>query len=130
MLSQSNWVVYFRNDIIRALDKTAMLGNISIVNGEYVCTVPLENNQALPELMEIAQKVLLDFIQHGFISSKLLKKVKGWEPADFYIRIQQLRKGGLLWVDKKTKTEPLFYFASHITDFELAKFIEFINMFS
>lgn len=65
-----------KNDVYRALEKTLMLGNISILNNEYVCTIPLELNQGLNELMSIAEK-------YGFISAKLLKKVKGWEPTDF-----------------------------------------------
>lgn len=47
----------FRNDVYRALEKTLMLGNISILNNEYVCTIPLELNQGLNELMSIAEKV-------------------------------------------------------------------------
>ena len=30
-----------RNDVIRAMSKTGILGNASIVNKEYVCTVPI-----------------------------------------------------------------------------------------
>ena len=107
-----------------------MLGNLSIINGEYVCTVPLEMNEGLPQLMEVAEKVIVEVLQYGFISARLLQKVKGWDPSDFYIRVTELRKGGLLWIDKKTKTEPHFYFASHISDFDIAKFLDCINQFS
>jgi hypothetical protein len=43
-------------------------------------------------------------MKYGFICARLLQKIKGWDHADFYIRIEQLRKGGILWVDKKTKS--------------------------
>jgi hypothetical protein len=36
-----------------------MLGNLSILNNEYVCTVPLELNQGLNELMSVAEKVMM-----------------------------------------------------------------------
>ena len=38
-----------------------------------------------------------------------------------------MRKSGLLWVDKKTKGEPQFYFATHVLDFEVGKFLDYIN---
>lgn len=49
------------------MDKAYELGNISILDNQYVCTVPLEMNTSLTELLAIAEKF-------GFISAKLLKK--------------------------------------------------------
>lgn len=50
-------LVLFRSDVYRALEKTLMLGNLSILNNEYVCTVPLELNKGLDEMMAVAEKV-------------------------------------------------------------------------
>ena len=53
------------------MSKTNILGNASIVKNEYVCTVPIELNNNLTELLEIAEK-------YGFVSAKLLAKEKKW----------------------------------------------------
>lgn len=58
-----------------------------------------------------------------------MQKIKGWDPADFELRVRPLRKEGLVWVDKKTNTNPHYYFASHINDFDVRNFVEFINQF-
>lgn len=63
------------------------------------------------------------------MSARLLQKLKGWEPSDFELRILQLRKEGLVWVDKKTNGNPHYYFASHINDFEVGAFVQFITQF-
>lgn len=53
-----------------------MLGNVSIIDKQYVCTVPIELNSNISDLLEIAQ-------QYGFISAKLLKKLKNWTTEEF-----------------------------------------------
>lgn len=67
--------------------------------------------------------------QYGFVSAKLLQKLKGWDPKDFELRVVQLRKDGLVWVDKKTNSNPHYYFASHINDFDVKNFVQFIVQF-
>jgi hypothetical protein len=37
----------FRNDVIRSMEHTYILGNASILDKQYVCTVPLEMNSHL-----------------------------------------------------------------------------------
>lgn len=66
----------FRNDIIRSVQAIGVLGNASIVNKQYVCTVPLELNQNLSELLAVSEK-------YGFISAKLLKAERNWSAEDF-----------------------------------------------
>lgn len=58
-----------------------------------------------------------------------MQKLKGWDPSDFELRVQNLRKEGLVWIDRKTNGNPHYYFASHITDFDVKQFVEFINQF-
>ena len=65
-----------RNDVIRALEKTYILGNASIIDNTYVCTVPIELNNNLTVLLEIGTK-------YGFISAKLLAKEKHWTKDEF-----------------------------------------------
>lgn len=55
------------------MDKVYMLGNASIIDRQYVCTVPIELNSNISELLSIAE-------QYGFMSAKLLKKLKNWTP--------------------------------------------------
>lgn len=54
------------------MEKTYVLGNASIIDGNYVCTVPLELNANLSLLLELASK-------YGFISAKLLAREKKWK---------------------------------------------------
>jgi hypothetical protein len=58
------------------MDKLYVLGNASIIDKQYVCTVPIELNNNISELLTIAE-------QYGFISARLLKKVKNWTPEEF-----------------------------------------------
>lgn len=58
------------------MEKTYILGNASIINGAYVCTVPLELNANLSLLLDLANK-------YGFISSKLLTREKKWTKEEF-----------------------------------------------
>lgn len=55
------------------MDKLYVLGNASIIDKQYVCTVPIELNNNISELLSIAE-------QYGFVSAKLLKKLKNWTP--------------------------------------------------
>ena len=60
-----------RNDVIRAMEKTYILGNASVIDNNYICTVPIELNNNLTVLLELGTK-------YGFISAKLLAKEKHW----------------------------------------------------
>ena len=53
------------------MEKTYVLGNASVIDGNYVCTVPLELNANLSLLLGLATK-------YGFISTKLLSREKKW----------------------------------------------------
>jgi len=55
------------------MNKTGSLGNASIVNGEYVCTVPIELNNFLNDLLAVSEK-------YGFISAKILNMEHKWTP--------------------------------------------------
>ena len=92
---------------MRALEKTYILGNASLIDNTYVCTVPLELNNNLTLLLGLASK-------YGFISVKLLAKEKGWSKDEFEHNIRDLRIKGILWIDKQTKENPHFYFLSHL----------------
>lgn len=93
------------------MSKTYILGNASIINNEYVCTVPIELNNSLTELLVVAEK-------YGFVSASLLKKEKNWTEYEFEQRIVDLRRKGILWVDKKVPHGPHYYFLSQLgTDF-------------
>lgn len=108
----------FSNDIVRAIGEVSCLGNASIVNKEYVCTVPIELNNFFSELLSISEK-------YGFVSAKLLYHEKKWSNEEFETRIMNLRKKGLLWIDKKVPNGPHYYFLSQLgTDFrEFHKFM-------
>lgn len=56
-----------RKDIIKAMEKTYVLGNASVIDQTYVCTIPLELNVNLSSLLGLATK-------YGFISARLLAK--------------------------------------------------------
>lgn len=71
MQLQSILNIWFREDVVKALEKTYILGNASIIDGTYVCTVPLELNTNLSSLLELASK-------YGFISARLLNREKKW----------------------------------------------------
>jgi hypothetical protein len=58
------------------MEKTYILGNASVIDQQYVCTVPLELNNNLALLLTIATK-------YGFISAKVLLKEKKWSKDDF-----------------------------------------------
>ena len=103
------------------MEKLYVLGNASIIEKQYVCTVPIELNNNISELLTIAE-------QYGFISAKLLKKLKNWTPDEFETRIVDLRRKGILWVDKKVPNQPHYYFLSHLgTDFK--QFLKFMKDF-
>lgn len=53
------------------MSKTGILGNASILNREYVCTVPIELNNYLNDLLSISEK-------YGFISAKILAMECKW----------------------------------------------------
>ena len=57
--------------MVRALEKTYVLGNASVIDNNYVCTVPIELNSNLSVLLELATR-------YGFISARLLGKEKRW----------------------------------------------------
>lgn len=57
--------------MIRAMSKTCILGNASIINNEYVCTVPIELNNYLNDLLIISEK-------YGFISARILAQECKW----------------------------------------------------
>jgi hypothetical protein len=67
------YMVAHRNDVIRAMTKTEALGNASIVKNEYVCTVPIELNNFLNDLLAVSEK-------YGFISAKILNMENKWTP--------------------------------------------------
>lgn len=107
--------------MVRALEKTYVLGNVSVIDGNYVCTVPLELNNQLSVLLDLATR-------YGFISARLLAKEKKWSPEEFEHNVRDLRTKGVLWVDKQCPNNPHFYFLSHLgTDF--AKFADFMRQF-
>ena len=98
-----------------------MLGNASIIDSKYVCTVPIELNNNLSILLELGSK-------YGFISAKLLAKEKRWSREEFEHNIVELRTKGVLWVDKQVPSGPHFYFLSHLgTDW--APFFGFMKQF-
>lgn len=112
---------YYRNDIIRSVQSIGLLGNASIVNKQYVCTVPLELNHNLTELLSVSEK-------YGFISAKLLKSEKNWSSEDFETRIMDLRRKGIVWVDKKAPHGSHYYFLNQLgTDFK--QFAEFMKKY-
>jgi hypothetical protein len=45
------WWYNNRKDVIKAMEKTYVLGNASILDEKYVCTVPLELNSNLSLLL-------------------------------------------------------------------------------
>lgn len=49
------------------MEKTYVLGNASVIDQTYVCTIPLELNVNLSSLLGLATK-------YGFISARLLAK--------------------------------------------------------
>lgn len=103
------------------MEKTYVLGNASIIDGNYVCTVPLELNANLSLLLELASK-------YGFISARLLAREKKWSGEEFEHNIRDLRIKGILWIDKNVPRNPHFYFLSHLgSDFK--KFINFMLEF-
>lgn len=53
------------------MSKTCILGNASIINNEYVCTVPIELNNYLNDLLAISEK-------YGFISARILAQECKW----------------------------------------------------
>ena len=107
--------------MIRALEKTYILGNASIIDKTYVCTVPIELNNNLTCLLELATK-------YGFVSAKLLAKEKKWTPEEFERSIVELRTKGVVWVDKQVPQGPQYYFLSHLgTDFK--QFADFMRQF-
>ena len=53
------------------MEKTYILGNASVIDNNYICTVPIELNNNLTVLLELGTK-------YGFISAKLLAKEKHW----------------------------------------------------
>jgi len=110
-----------RNDVIRALEKTYILGNASIIDNNYVCTVPIELNNNLTILLELASK-------YGFISAKLLAKEKRWTSEEFEHNIRELRTKGVLWVDKQVPQNPHYYFLSHLGT-DLSPFFSFMKQF-
>jgi hypothetical protein len=93
--------------VIRALEKTYVLGNASIIDNTYVCTVPIELNNNISILLELASK-------YGFISAKLLAKEKKWSTDEFEHNILELRTKGILWIDKQVPSGPHYYFLSHL----------------
>lgn len=93
--------------MIRALEKTYVLGNASIIDSTYVCTVPIELNNNISILLELASK-------YGFISAKLLAKEKKWSTDEFEHNILELRTKGILWIDKQVPSGPHYYFLSHL----------------
>ena len=103
------------------MEKTYILGNASIINGAYVCTVPLELNANLSFLLDLASK-------YGFISSRLLAREKKWNREEFEQNIRDLRIKGILWIDKNVPQNPHFYFLSHLgSDFK--RFLEYMKEF-
>lgn len=101
------------------MEKTYILGNASVIDHQYVCTVPLELNNNLALLLTIATK-------YGFISAKIMQKEKKWTKEDFENSIRDLRAKGILWIDKKTGQAPHFYFLSHLgTNF--SQFLDFMR---
>ena len=100
------------------MQKTYVLGNASIIDGKYVCTVPLELNANLTTLLDLATR-------HGFVSASLMQSQKGWSPEEFERHTTDLRSKGILWIDKHPKKGPHYYFLSHLgTDFtQFAQFI-------
>ena len=107
--------------MIRALEKTYILGNASIIDQTYVCTVPIELNNNLTVLLEIGTK-------YGFISAKLLAKEKHWTKDEFEHNIRELRTKGIIWVDRQAPQNPHFYFLSHLGT-DLAPFFNFMKQF-
>ena len=80
-------------------------------------------NSNLTQLLGLAEK-------YGFISAALLKSEKGWTEDEFENRIRDMRRKGVLWVDKKVGKGkgPHYYFLSHLgTDF--AKFQQFMQKY-
>lgn len=101
------------------MEKTYILGNVSVIDNQYVCTVPLELNNSLSILLTIATK-------YGFISAKILQKEKKWNKDDFENNIRDLRTKGILWIDKKVPNGPHFYFLSHLGT-QFSQFIDFMK---
>lgn len=98
-----------------------MLGNASLIDGTYVCTVPLQLSNNLSELLGLANK-------YGFLSARLLAKEKKWNKEEFEHNIRELRTKGILWIDKNVPQGPHFYFLSHLgTNF--AQFANFMREF-
>ena len=97
------------------------MGNASIIDNTYVCTVPIELNNNLTSLLELATK-------YGFVSARLLAKEKRWTFEEFERSIVELRTKGVVWVDKQVPQGPHFYFLSHLgTDFK--QFGEYMRQF-
>lgn len=111
----------WRNDVVRALEKTYVLGNVSVIDGNYVCTVPLELNNQLSLLLDLANR-------YGFISARLLAREKKWTPDEFDHNIRDLRTKGVLWIDKQSPNNPHFYFLSHLGS-DFSKFADFMRQF-
>ena len=86
-----------------------------------MCTVPLELNQNLTELLAVSEK-------YGFISAKLLKTERNWSNEDFETRIMDLRRKGIIWADKKVPGGCHYYFLNQLgTDF--SQFAEFMRKY-
>ncbi|KRW99382.1 hypothetical protein PPERSA_02494 [Pseudocohnilembus persalinus] len=82
-------------DVLKAIETVKELGGVSIVNQEYVCTVPVEFSSDVSDLTEMAE-------QNGFVSFELMQKNKQWNKDRFEQKINSLQKEGLVWADKKT----------------------------
>jgi biotin operon repressor len=107
--------------VIRALEKTYVLGNASVIDKTYVCTVPIELNSNLSVLLDLASK-------YGFISARLLAKEKKWSNDEFEHNIRELRTKGVVWIDKQVPQGPHFYFLSHLGT-DLSPFFSLMKQF-
>lgn len=86
-----------------------------------MCTVPIELNNYLNDLLSIAEK-------YGFISARLLVQEMKWTPHDFQSRTLDLRNKGIVWVDKKVPNEPHYYFLTHL-GIDFTKFSPFMHKY-
>lgn len=58
----------------------------------------------------------------------MLKAEKNWSSEDFETRVMDLRKKGIVWVDKKVPNAPHYYFLNQMgTDFK--QFAEFMKKY-
>lgn len=52
------------------------------------------------------------------MNASTMAKEKGWKKEKFEIAIDSLRKEGIVWVDRKTKSgEPAYYFPSMLNSY-------------